>query len=140
MTERDLKKLNRVELLEMLLTLSEENEALVAQVESLEARLEDRRVRLEKSGSIAEAAISISQVFQAAQTAADLYLDSIRLQETEYRDKAKHMLESTQRQCDEMTAQAQREVDQRWQSLYQRMSDAGVGQSEDAAGEESARG
>lgn len=80
MTERELKKLSRVELLEMLLALSKENEGLTREVETLRAAQEDRRIFLENAGSIAEAALAINGVFQAAQAAADLYLESVKAQ------------------------------------------------------------
>ena len=44
----------------------------------LRRQLEDRRIRLEKTGSIAEAALALSGVFEAAQKAADLYIQSVR--------------------------------------------------------------
>ena len=41
-------------------------------------KLEDRRILIEKSGSIAEAALRLNEVFEAAQAAADQYLENIR--------------------------------------------------------------
>ena len=125
MTERELRKLTRVELLEMLLALSKENEALTQQVEDLKAVAKRRRIDLEKAGSIAEAAISVGGVFQAAQAAADLYLDSVRAQEEEYGAKAQRMLEETQRRCDAMLAEADRQIDQRRQKLFQQIESLG---------------
>ena len=77
MTEKELHKLKRVELLEMMLAQSREIEALRRRINELEEQLEDRRIRIARSGSIAEAALKLSGIFEAAQAAADLYLENV---------------------------------------------------------------
>ena len=42
------------------------------------SQLKDREITIEKSGSIADSAMQLSGVFQAAQEAADTYLKSIK--------------------------------------------------------------
>lgn len=121
MTERELQKLRRVELLEMLLELSKENERLTQEIGTLRAAAEDRRIDLEKAGSIAEASLAMSGVFRAAQDAADLYLASIQTQNAEYEARGQRMLEETQARCQRMLDDAQREIDARWQKLYEQM-------------------
>ena len=79
MTGKELKKLSRTELLELLLHQVEENEQLRARLEEVEARLAERAIVMERSGSMAEAAMRLSGVFDQAQQAADDYLESIRL-------------------------------------------------------------
>lgn len=76
--KKALKKLSRVELLELLLDVSGENEALRAENEILRQELEEKRIRLNESGSIAEAALKLNDVFAAAQAAADQYLLSVK--------------------------------------------------------------
>ena len=78
MTERELKKLSRADLLELLLNERRENERLRQQLEEAERKLEDRRIQLEQAGSIAEAALQLNGVFAAAEAAAEQYLDSVR--------------------------------------------------------------
>lgn len=55
------------------------------QIRDLRAELEkqkiSRRIELEEAGSIAEAALRLSGVFEAAQKAADLYLHNIRMKD-----------------------------------------------------------
>lgn len=91
-TNRELKKLNRIELLELLLAQSKEIDRLNQEITRLngelekqkalqqetEKRLEDRRLRLEETGSMAEAALSVFHVLEDAQKAADLYLENVR--------------------------------------------------------------
>ena len=78
MTEKELHKLKRGELLEMMLAQSREIDALRLRIADLEARLADREIRIQESGSIAEAALRLNGIFEAAQAAADQYLENIR--------------------------------------------------------------
>lgn len=77
MTDKELRRLSRMELLEMLINQMRENQCL-QQIDELNAKLEDRRILVEEAGSIAEAAMRINGVFQAAEAAAQQYLDNIR--------------------------------------------------------------
>jgi len=77
MTSRELKKLSRTQLLELLLKLSRENEQLRARQEELEYQLQDRAIQIENVGSIAEAALKLNGVFEAAQAAAAQYLENV---------------------------------------------------------------
>lgn len=110
MTDRELQKLGRRELLQLLLEQAKESERLRKQVAELEEQLrqteegyerlrdrldskdaqiheledtlhaerEKRETDLENVGSIAEAALRLNGVFDAAQRAADYYLQSIQ--------------------------------------------------------------
>ncbi len=80
MTEKELHKLKRAELLEMMLAQSREIESLRARIEELEEKLADREIRIQESGSIAEAALKLNGIFEAAQAAADQYLENVRRQ------------------------------------------------------------
>ena len=75
---KELRKLNRMELLEMLVELSEENEKLKAENDDIRAKLDDRAIQLGKTGNIAEASMKLNGVFDAAQRAADQYLENIK--------------------------------------------------------------
>ena len=78
MTDKELRKLSRSVLLEMLLEQGRENDRLRAQVEQLQRQLSDRQLKIDQAGSIAEASLQINQVFEAVQVAAEQYLENIR--------------------------------------------------------------
>lgn len=78
MTERELRKLSRLDLLELLVRQVEENERLRAELKQAQEQLESRELMLENAGSIAQASLQISRVFEAAQMAADVYLENVR--------------------------------------------------------------
>lgn len=78
MKDKALKRLNRAELLEMLLAQVEENEQLKKHLAELQAQLENRQILIQDAGSIAEAAIQINNVFQTADAAATQYLENVQ--------------------------------------------------------------
>lgn len=78
MTDKELRRLSRVELLEMLLAQTEENERLRERLDEAEAALNDRRIEIERAGSLAEASLRLNKVFTAADEAARQYLENVQ--------------------------------------------------------------
>ena len=77
MTEKELRKLGRAELLELLLEQAREFEALEQRLNAAEAALQSRQLQLETCGSIAEASLKLNGVFEAAQKAAEQYQQNV---------------------------------------------------------------
>lgn len=128
MTDKDLKRLNRSELLQLLLRLTEKNEELQHRLEQAEQALAEKRLKIDNAGSIAEAAMEMNQVFQSAQQAAEQYLENIRLlserqeeicanRERESREKAEQMLADTRETCDSLVFQARQQAEQCWKEV-----------------------
>jgi cell division septum initiation protein DivIVA len=103
LTERELRKLNRYQLLELLITQTERADQLQAQVEQLEKKLKERDLKMDSMGSIAEASLQIGGVFQAEQAAAELYLSAAKRNgeeiEAEAQRKAALILEDAEYQA-----------------------------------------
>ena len=78
MTDKDLKRLRRDELLEILIAQSKKMDQMQAELDAARAALDSREILLREAGSIAEAALRINGVFEAAQAAAQQYLENIR--------------------------------------------------------------
>lgn len=78
MTEKELRKLNRYQLLELMMLQTERIDTLEKQLSEAQAQLQDRAIRLAELGSVAEAALQLEGVFEAAQRAADVYLDAAK--------------------------------------------------------------
>lgn len=87
MTDRELRRLSRAELLEMLLAQIEKNEKLDKRLKAAEAALAERQIVMEQSGTLAEAALRLNGVFEAADQAARQYLENIRAMSQESRDR-----------------------------------------------------
>ena len=62
-----------------MLELSKENDKLKDENEKLKEKLNDKTLYIVNCGSIAEAAMQLCGVFEAAQNAADCYLENIKL-------------------------------------------------------------
>ena len=89
MTEKELKKLNRYQLLELLIAQTERADQLQALLEKTEQQLNEQEIKLSALGSIAEASLQLSGVFQAAQDAADLYVASVKKQAEKIEEDAR---------------------------------------------------
>lgn len=78
MTEKQLRRLNRYQLLELLIMQTNRADELQAQLDEARQELESRQIRLQEIGSIAEASVQIGGLMEAAQATADLYLETAR--------------------------------------------------------------
>ena len=143
MTEKDLKKLSRIELLELLIEQTEENQQLFEKVNSLQKQLENRSIIIDEAGSIAEASLKLNSVFEAAQAAADEYLANVRRSVrgkeelvaqaeelarakvtqmiSEADERCRKMENETARKCDDMTRKARREADSYWLQVSKKL-------------------
>ena len=88
MTEKDLKKLNRYQLLELLIVQTDRADKLQAKLDIAEKQLENQELQISSLGSIAEASLQLKGVFQAAQDAADMYIDAAKKRAQEIEDAA----------------------------------------------------
>ena len=79
MAERELKKMNRSELIEIIYAQQKQEHELRDKIKQLEEKLTEKNIILEKSGSIAEASLRLNKIFEDAQAAADQYVMSVRL-------------------------------------------------------------
>ena len=78
MNDKELKKLNRKELLEILLSQAKLIEELESELARTQKELNNKTIILKKAGSIAEATLRLSGIFEKAQEVADEYLNSIK--------------------------------------------------------------
>ena len=83
----ELRRLKKLELLEIILEQEKEIERLTRLTEELQQKLEDRQIKIAESGSIAEAALKLSGIFEAAQRAADMYIRSAELASEEEKNE-----------------------------------------------------
>lgn len=77
MTDKELRKLSRAELLKMLIRQIKRCDQLQAELDRAKAELKDRRIIIEQAGSMAEAALQLNSVFEAADRAAKQYLENV---------------------------------------------------------------
>ena len=130
MTDKDLRRLSRAELLDILYEQRKRYEDSLAENQALRQQLEDRTLRIASAGSIAEAAIQVNGVFEAAQAAADQYLASVKaataemVQKTDEAQRQREtIIQDAKQQADRILAEAGAQVDARW-AEFQKNADA----------------
>lgn len=77
MNERTLKRLKKIELYEILLAQSKEIDRLKQELIETQQKLENKQIIIQEAGSLADAALKITKIFEEAQKAADIYLKNI---------------------------------------------------------------
>jgi hypothetical protein len=78
MTEKELRRLSRMELLEMFIEQSKQMDELKMQLDEANKELENRTLICKETGNLAEASIMINKVLEATQKAADDYLANLK--------------------------------------------------------------
>ena len=121
MTERDLKKLNRTDLLELLLQQSREMEQLQDELAQVKHQLSRRTIVLNEAGSIAEAALQLNGVFAAAENACAQYIESIQHLSGQQEEVCQQMLQETQAKCDKLMADAKYQSEINWDAVNKKV-------------------
>ena len=108
MTEKELRRLNRAELLEMLIAQSKRLSRVEEELSAAQEELERRKIAITTSGSLAEAALKLNGIFEATDQAAAQYLDSLREQE----GNAEHIIAEAEAKAHEIinAAEVQRQA------------------------------
>lgn len=122
MTDKELRKLGRTELLELLLEQSREVERLKAYTADLEEKLKSRELKIAQSGSIAEAALQVNGVYEAAQQAAEQYLENIRKLNGEQEAVCARMEAETAEKCRKMVQDAQSRSQAYWDEVSRNLN------------------
>ena len=110
MTERELRRLSRTDLLELLLAQRKENEQMRCLLDQTQAQLTDRTIKINNAGSIAEASLQLSGIFEAAQDSCQYYLENIRQLSERQNTVCQQKEAETQEKCDRMAAEAEQRV------------------------------
>jgi len=74
----NIRKMNRKELLELLMIQSKKIDGLEEELDKVNKLLDSKKIILKEAGSIADASLKLNKVFEVAQQAADQYLDNIK--------------------------------------------------------------
>ena len=143
MTEGELKKLNRAELLAMLISITQRCDKLEAELQDAYERLDGRDIEVSRAGTLAEAALKINKIFEAADQAGAQYLANLQRMypgdgsvppevlmaasqdmgaaEQEVRAKCQAIEAETKRRCVEMVETAKRDSQAYWDEVYKRI-------------------
>lgn len=111
MAEKELRRMSREELVEIIYAMQQKQQELEKQNQDLQAKLEERTLKWQNAGSLAEAALSLNHVFEAAQAAADQYLASVQAGQDEANARAEEIKAQAQAEADKLLADARRDAD-----------------------------
>ncbi len=96
MTDRELKKLRRDTLLEMMLKQQEELEQLREQLQEAEEKIRSQETELHKLSSIAEGALKLSKIYETAQASAEAYVEKIEKEKRDSENRGLQLYRSIQ--------------------------------------------
>ena len=99
MISKEMRKLSRRELVDIIYQMKKNEQQMQEEIASLQAALQDKRMRISEAGSIAEAAASITKVFSAAQETADLYLHEIACMKADAEKQCAEMIENARKKA-----------------------------------------
>ncbi|MBQ6263466.1 MAG: hypothetical protein IJK58_08135 [Clostridia bacterium] len=108
MADSDLKKMNRERLAELLLAEKRKTAELEDEIQSLRKKLEEREIKIENSGSIAEASLSLNGVFEAAESACRQYVENVERICADRERSSEMREEYSKRAAEEIIAEAKR--------------------------------
>ena len=111
MTDRELRRLRRDDLLQILIDQQRQNDEMAEALKRAQAELQDKRIAIEESGSVAEAAMKLNGVFQAAQAAVDEYTAQCRSRAEALQAQAQAEADRAKKLADDVVASARREAD-----------------------------
>ena len=78
MTDKELRRLRRDDLLQILINQQKQIDALNEQLQQSKEALANRDIAIQEAGTLAEAALKMNGVFDAAQSAAEEYVRQMR--------------------------------------------------------------
>ena len=109
MVSNELKKLSRRDLIDIIYQMKKNEQRMEEEIASLKNELEDRRIRISDAGSIAEAALSVSDVFASAQKAADVYLEEIAQMKAEAENESKKIIDEAKETASKVLSEGKKQ-------------------------------
>ena len=107
MQSKELKKLSKNELRELLIAQTKQTQLLQEKLDSAKKQLQERAIAVKESGSLAEAALKLNGVFAAADKAAADYLNSIELLEKHQRIICSRLIAESRQKSEQLLAQTE---------------------------------
>lgn len=127
---KELKHFSRKELLEMLIQQQKENDYLHTMLEAEQDKLRRREISIREAGSIAEASLKLSGMFEAADEAVELYVENIKSscerQQIEYDEtiaKAEEIASGIISDAENEKQRKMKEADEYWQQLSTKLEE-----------------
>lgn len=108
MISKELKHLSRRELVDIIYQLKKNEQELQEEIGSIKNKLKDKRLQISTAGSIADAAMSVTNIFSTAQMTADLYLREIACMKEETEKECAKKIEDAEKKVKEILADGEK--------------------------------
>lgn len=120
MTRKEMKRLRRDELLEMLIEQTKRGDALEEEMAQLRTQLQDRQLAIEEAGTLADAALQLNAIFEAADSAAAQYLENVRTLTQRQKETAQQMEQETRQSVERQMAEARQSAERQLKDMEER--------------------
>ena len=112
MTDRELRSLNRRELLELLVEQEKEAEELRRALKSAQDELQSRELNISDCGTMAEAAMMVNNICASADSAAAVYLETVKQRAENAQAECDSLLEAARKKADAIIEEARQKAGQ----------------------------
>lgn len=126
MTEKEFRKLNRKQLLELLLKQMGRCEQLQQKLNEAEEKLCDKELAETEAGSMAEASLKLNGVFEAADAAAAQYLENVKRLSENSALIVKNAEEEAVRKAEAIISDAKKRAEQREAEAERKLNEISV--------------
>ena len=130
MTDKQLRKLSRAELVDIIFELQKNYKQLEDEYKEVREALDRKELIMSNAGSIADAAIQINGVLEAAQAAADQYLRSLKAANedaskiiSDAHDEGKRIVSEANKKAKMMDEAAGQRADSIWTQIQSRTNE-----------------
>ena len=139
MTDKEFKRLSRSQLIDIIYQFQLKQDELIKENERLSQALEDKRIRVSETGNLAEAALEIHKVMEAAQNAAAHYIEEMQLRvdeecrriveeqrekHKEHQDAASYLIRQAEQEAAEIIVRAKAEAEEIRRQARQKPTEA----------------
>lgn len=121
MENKELKRMKRADLLEILVKQNREIERLEQELKTAKEQLASREIVIAEAGSIAEASLKLNGVFEAVQAACQQYLDNVKGRSEEQERICAEMERQTKAKCERMVMDAQKQANAHWEQANRKI-------------------
>lgn len=113
---KELRRMKKVNLLEIMLQQAKRIEELEKENRKLNKELQNKKILLEDSSSLAEASLKLNDIFTKADESANLYIKNVKEKcDKEYKKatkETKKMMDATKKKCEELKTQTKEKCKQ----------------------------
>lgn len=121
MTDKEFKRLNRAQLVEIIYELQLEQKQLIEEKEKLEKQLNEQRIEIQKAGSIAQATVGLTHIFEVAQETADKYLAEVYRSTIPVIQQRDEILSEAKQKAEQMIKEAEEKTELQWKEFQDRV-------------------